>query len=116
MENYTDIESQVEYGLEKIDPNRKIEVSLKDFLYLHNTIAEFVRFFHQPKHYETLEDVKRFLGDKNKGGFHLLCEILYRKFNYRDTFPKDIREMIENSEFENSHCPYYYKPKVKERK
>ena len=45
MENHTDIESQVEHGLEKIDPNRKIEVSLKDFLYLHNTIAEFVRFF-----------------------------------------------------------------------
>lgn len=45
MEEYTDVESQVEYGLEKIDPNRKIEVSLRDFLYLHNTIAELVSFF-----------------------------------------------------------------------
>jgi hypothetical protein len=110
MEYYTDTKSQVEYGLEKIDPNRKIEVSLKDFLYLHNTIDEFVRFFHQPKHYETLKDVEKFLGDKDKGGLHLLCEILYRKFNYRDTFPKDIREMIENAEFENPNPPYYYHP------
>ena len=58
MEEYTDVESQVEYGLEKIDPNRKIEVSLKDFLYLHNVVSELIRFFHQPLHYQTLEDVE----------------------------------------------------------
>ncbi len=110
MENYTDIESQVEQGLEKIDPSRKIEVSLKDFLYLHNTIAEFIRFFHQPVHYKTLEGVEKFLGDKDKGGFHLLSEILHKKFNYRDVFPKDIQEMIDNSEFEHPNHPYYYKP------
>jgi hypothetical protein len=110
MENYTDVESQVEYGLEKIDPNRKIEVSLKDFVFMHNTIAEFVRFFHQPTHYETLEDIEKFLGDKDKGGFHLLCEILYKKFEYRKVLPKDIREMIDNSEFENPNYPYYYMP------
>ncbi len=109
MENYTDVEAQVEYGLEKIDPNRKIEVSLKDFLFMHNTIAEFVRFFHQPMHYENLEDVEKFLGDKDKGGFHLLCEILYNKFEYRTILPKDIQEMIDNSELENPNYPYYYK-------
>ena len=110
MEKYTDIESQVEYGLEKIDPNRTIEVSLKDFLYMHNTIAELIRFFHQPMHYETLEDVEKFLGNKNKGAFHLLSEIHYEKFQYRDIFPEDIKEMIDNSEFENPDFPYYYKP------
>lgn len=110
MKNYTGVESQVEYGLEKIDPNRKIEVSLKDFLYLHHTIAEFIRFFHQPMHYATLEDVERFLGNKDRGGFHLLSEILHEKFNYRDVFPKDVQDMIDNSEFENPDFPYYYKP------
>lgn len=110
MENYTDVESQVEYGLEKIDPNRKIEVSLKDFLFVHNTVAEFVRFFHQPMHYQTLKDVEKFLGDIDKGAYHLLSEILYKKFNYRDVFPKDIQEMIDDSEFENPNFPYYYKP------
>jgi hypothetical protein len=60
-------------------------------------------------HYETLEDVTRFMGDKDKGGFHLLCEILYNKFNYQDVFPKDICEMIDNSEFENPNPPRYYR-------
>ena len=110
MKNYTDVESQVEYGLEKIDPNRKIEISLKDFLYLHNVVGEFVRFFHQPMHYQSLEDVNTFLGSKNRGAFHLLCEVYYKKFQYRDVFPKDIQEMIDNSEFEHPDFPYYYKP------
>jgi hypothetical protein len=109
MENHTDVESQVEYGLEKIDPNRKIEVSLKDFLYLHNVIYEFIRFFHQPLHYETLEDVEKFLGNKKQGAFHLLSEIAYKKFYYQDIFPKDIVEMIDNSEFQHPNFPYYYK-------
>lgn len=108
---YTDVKSQVEFGLEKIDPNRKIEVSLKDFLYLHNVLSEYIRFFHQPMHYETLEDVNKFLGDyKNEGHFHLVKEVFYNKFEYRDVFPKDIVEMIDNSEFENPNPPYYYKP------
>lgn len=108
MKNYTDVESQVEYGLEKIDPNRKIEVSLRDFLYLHKTIEEFVRFFHQPLHYQSLNDVEKFLGNKDQGAFHLLCEVR-RKFYYREVFPKDIQEMIDNSELENPNYPYYYK-------
>lgn len=107
MSENTDVKSQVEYGLEKIDPNRTIEVSLRDFLYLHNTIDQFVRFFHQPMHYETIEDVNKFLDD---GGFQLLSECLYKKFEYRLTFPEDIRDMIDNSEFENPIPPYYYKP------
>ena len=45
MDEYTDVKSQIEYGLEKVDENRKIELSLKDFLYLHNLLAELVRFF-----------------------------------------------------------------------
>lgn len=110
MEKYTDVESQVEYGLEKIDSNRKIEVSLKDFLYMHNTIEELVRFFHQPLHYQTLEDVEKYIGNKSEGALHLLWEILHNKFQYRNIFPKDIQEMIDNSEFENPDYPYYYKP------
>lgn len=109
MKKYTDVESQVEYGLEKIDPNRRIDVSLKDFLYMHNVIGELVRFFHQPMHYETLEDVKRFIGNLDEGALHLLSEVYDKKFQYRDVLPKDIQEMIDNSEFENPQYPYYYK-------
>ncbi len=77
---------------------------------MHNTIAEFIRFFHQPLHYQTLKDVETFLGGKDKGAFHLLSEILHKKFQYRDVFPKDIQEMIDNSEIENPDYLYYYKP------
>lgn len=75
MEEYTTVEEQVEFGLEKIDPDRKIEVSLRDFLYLHNTVGELVRFFHQPMHYEKFEDIDRFLGNRENGALHLLQEI-----------------------------------------
>ena len=110
MEKYTDVEAQVEYGLEKIDPARKIEISLKDFLYMHNVIGEFIRFFHQPMHYETLEEVNKFLGDKDRGAFHLLREVYYEKFYWSDVFPEDIQKMVHNSEFQNPDPPYYYKP------
>lgn len=108
---YTDVKSQVEYGLEKVDPNRKIEVSLKDFLYLQGVLWEFVRFFHQPLHYETLEDVERFLGDdKNEGAFHLLKQVFYQKFHYEDILPEDIIQMIHDGEFNNPIPSYYYEP------
>jgi hypothetical protein len=109
MERYTDVESQVKYGLDKIDSNRKIEVSLKDFLFMHNVIGEFIRFFHQPTHYETLEDVHKFLGNNDNGALHLLCEVFYKKFQYRDVFPEDIKQMVDDSEFQNPNYPYYYK-------
>ena len=110
MENYTDVESQVEYGLEKIDPNRKIEVSLKDFLYLHNVVGEFIRFFHQPLHYETLEYIEKFLGNKEQGGFHLLSEVYYEKFYWSNIYPEDVQQMVNNGDFQNPKYPYYYKP------
>ena len=107
---YSTVEEQVEYGLERIDPERKIEVSLRDFLYLYNTVGEFVRFFHQPMHYTRLEDVETFMGNRNNGALHLLWEIYYRKFYYEDIFPGDIRQMIDDSELEHPNPPYYYKP------
>lgn len=110
MEKYTDIKSQVEYGLEKIDPRRKIEVSLKDFLYMLSVVKEFERFFHQPMHYETLEEVEMFLGTKDHGAFNLLSVILYEKFYWADIYPEDIKEMVNDSEFQNPDYPYYYKP------
>ncbi len=38
MSKYTTVEEQIEYGLDSIDPNEKIEMSLKDLMYLHQTI------------------------------------------------------------------------------
>lgn len=109
-DEYTGVEEQVEYGLEKIDLDRKIEVSLRDFLYMHNTVGELIRFFHQPMHYQKLEDIEIFLGNREHGALHLLWEIYYRKFYYENVFPEDIRKMIDDSDFENPKSPYYFKP------
>jgi len=108
---YTDVESQVEYGLDKINVDQKVEISLRDLMYVHNVVGEFVRFFHQPLHWETYEEVSKFIGNSEEGGLHLLCEAYYKKFNYTDIFSRDICEMIDNGEFENPDPPYYYRPK-----
>ena len=111
MSEFTGVEEQVEYGLEKVDSSRTVSVNLRDFIYLLNTLQEFVRFFHQPMHWETWEEVDAFIGNKDRGAFHLLCECVYEKFYYTDVLPKDIVEMIDKSDFENPVSPYYYEPK-----
>ncbi len=110
MTTYTTVEDQVEFGLENIDASRTIEVNLRDFLYLHNSLAEFVRFFHQPMHFSSMEDINVFLGNRDNGALHLLWECVYKKFEYSNVFPKDVVEMIDNSVFENPNPPYYFKP------
>jgi len=111
MNEYTDVESQIEYGLDKVDPERTVEVNLRDLLYVHTVVGEFVRFFHQPIHWETYGDVERFIGNIENGALHLLWESYYRKFYYSDVFPQDIVEMIDDGEFENPNPPYYFEPK-----
>lgn len=39
MKNYKSVEETVEYGLDTIDPDRKIEVSLKDLMFAYQTKA-----------------------------------------------------------------------------
>ncbi|MEL6772037.1 MAG: hypothetical protein AAFP18_13300 [Bacteroidota bacterium] len=82
------IEEHVEQGLEQIAPERTVEIPLRDALYAYKVIGEFIRFFHQPSHYPTLEDVEQFMGTRDTGGLHVLSEVYYRRF--RDIWPLDI--------------------------
>lgn len=43
-DEYRIVEEHVEYGLEKINPEHKIEDSFRNYLYFHNVVGEFVRF------------------------------------------------------------------------
>lgn len=110
---HTTVEEQVEYGLDAIDPARKVEVSLRDLLFVHNTLGEFVRFFHQPMHFETLKDVEDFIEDGFQGALRLLWESYYERFNYRDIFPIDIIDEIDEGKLENPKPPYYFEPKLR---
>ncbi|VAW10754.1 hypothetical protein MNBD_BACTEROID03-736, partial [hydrothermal vent metagenome] len=43
-----DINEQIKFGLNSIDPEKTIEIKLKDFMLIYKTFEEFNRFFHQP--------------------------------------------------------------------
>ena len=105
---YTSVEEQVEYGLDTVAEERIVEMPLRDLLYVYQTLGELIRFFHQPLHFPDLEAVKRFLGDRNNGAFHLLSECYYEKLY--GVWPKDIDEAIREGGFDNPGLPYYYKP------
>jgi hypothetical protein len=108
MKKYTTVEEQIEYGLQTIESDRKIELSLKDLMYVHQTIGEFIRFFHQPMHYQKLDDVTRFLGSFDKGALSALHRCYHTML--RDCMPEDIEKAFEDGErFENPDPPYYYK-------
>ena len=104
---YTSVEEQVEYGLEGIDPEKKVEVSVKDLMYTYQAIGLLINFFHQPLHFPTLNHVKQFLGNEDEGALHLLWEVYYKRLY--DIFPEDIQRGFAESQFDNPNPPYYYK-------
>jgi hypothetical protein len=100
--NPSNIEERVMYGLETIDPERKIEVPLKDLLYAYQVIAQLIYFFHQPLHYQTIEDVKKFLGEGERGAYDLLSEICYERFY--DIWPEDIKRGFYQGRFDKTQA------------
>ena len=110
MKNYTSVKDQVEFGLDTIDSDRRVSVRLRDLMYLHNMIGEFVRFFHQPMHYPTLSSVEKFLGDSTSdGAINVLWETYYRKLP--TMLPQDIHDAFnEGVAFRHPNPPYYYDP------
>lgn len=104
--------ARVEYGLDTIPPDRTVTVPLRDLMYVHQTLAEFVRFFHQPQHYPDLQAVERFLGTRDSGdAFDVLTESVYGRM--RAMIPPDIEDAFgEGERFEHPLPPKYYEPPV----
>jgi hypothetical protein len=70
----------VEFGLTEIPDDRKVEVSLRDLIFIHQALGELNRFFHQPQHLPDVEAVKDFMGDRSSGGgYEVLHTAYYRK-------------------------------------
>jgi hypothetical protein len=63
-------------------------------MFLHQTLAEFVSFFHQPQHYPTIEHVHRFLGNQERGAYRLLHEAYFQRCGAM--LPRDISSRIED--------------------
>lgn len=106
-----DINEQIEFGLDSIDPEQKIEIRLKDFMMIYKTFEEFNRFFHQPLHYPSIEDIEIYLGNKDSGAYSVISKIYYQILP--QYLPKEIEEKFgeKNDPFDISKYPYYYKQK-----
>lgn len=110
MSKYSTPKERVEFGLNTIPPDRMVTVPLRDLMYVHQTLAEFVQFFHQPLHYPNLHAVERFLGARGEeGAFEVLVESVYERFSRM--LPSDIFEASDDGErFEHPLPPAYYAP------
>lgn len=105
-ENAT-IKEIIEYGLETLPDDKVVCVNLKDLVYIHQVLAEYMRFFHQPMHYPKLENVTDFLGDKcSSGGFEVLDIALRQKID--KMLPLEIEQMMDEGIFKNPKYPNYY--------
>jgi hypothetical protein len=110
MKKYTSVEEQIEFGLDTVDPEQKIEISLRDFMYVFQTFGELIRFFHQPMHYPHLKDVEKFLGSKDSGAFAAICRCYYDVLG--DLIPEEIDKVLdETGRFDNPDPPYYFREK-----
>ena len=103
FEKTNDLVSLVEFGLDSISDTEKVEVPLKDLLYVFQTLQEHQRFFHQRLHYPKIEDVHKFL---ESGGYEMLRQSIHSKL--RDVFPDHIEEMFDNGQFDSDKSPYYF--------
>ena len=81
MKTHSTIEERVEYGIDAIPADQMVTVSLRDLQYIRAILGEFVSFFHQPAHTETLEQVRSFVGDIDAGALHVLWEAYYQRIS-----------------------------------
>ncbi len=105
---YTSVEEQVEYGLETIPEDRMVSVPLRDLMYVFQTIGELNRFFHQPRHWQSLADVEAFIGSRDGGAYGLISKCYYQKL--RNMLPPDIEASFDTDRFDHPDMPYYYRP------
>jgi hypothetical protein len=73
---YTSVEVQIEYGLDTIPQDATVTMPLRDFMYAFQTFGELVRFFHRPLHWQSLDNVSRFMGNADRGALRDLGKLL----------------------------------------
>lgn len=100
------IEDIVYYGINTIDEESNITISLKDFILIYRTIEELRRFFHNRNHYPNLNVVHKFIGNNESGMGNIINRI------YIDVLDKmlteDIENILESDSFYSNLIPFYY--------
>jgi len=101
------LEEIVTFGFDAIDSDEKVEVNLKDLMYVFSTLQEYQRFFHQRSHYDSVDDVQRFLGTSNGlAGYKLLHTSIHEKM--RKMIPSHVGEKYDEGDFDSPRLPFYY--------
>ena len=101
----------IEYGLDSISVDEKIEIDLKDFVYIYKTFEEFNRYFHQPLHYTEISDIKKYMGNKEQGAYSIIAKLYYKVM---DKYVKgDLKKRLEDEDGKliNPNHPYYFNEK-----
>lgn len=100
---------RVEYGLDTIPPDQMVTVPLRDLMFVHQTLAVYVQFFHQRLHYPTLEAVHEFMEKSGCGGFEILREAYYHRMG--KMLPQEIHDAFdEGYRFDHPLPPRYFNP------
>jgi hypothetical protein len=100
------VEALVEYGLETIPEDRRVSVSLRDLMYVFQTLGELNRFFHQPSHWKSLADIEMFVGNRDTGAYRLISQCYYHKLS--NMLPPDIEASLGTDRFDSPNFPCYY--------
>jgi hypothetical protein len=77
-------------------------------MFVHQVLAEYMRFFHQRMHYPKLKDVHQFLVSSG-GAFEVLHSALYHKMSVM--LPKEIHNAFGDGRFGHPLPPDYYDEK-----
>ncbi|HEY3451315.1 MAG TPA: response regulator [Myxococcales bacterium] len=101
----TSVEEQVSWGLDGVDPQRLVLLSLKDLLFVGATLRELLRFLHDPAHFASPKDLETWLGDAEKGTLSLVSKAWYKAL--RPHLPEDVRRDLEKGRFDHPRPPYY---------
>lgn len=112
-EYMTNIVENAYYGIDaNISPEQTTVVNLRDLMKIHATLAELMRFFHQPAHMQTLHDVEEYLGSADtNGAFRLLSNACNDIMNRM--LPAETEELFDNSVFDAPESPYYFQERAK---
>jgi hypothetical protein len=101
------IRELVEFGLGSVPKSERVEVSVRDLLFVHQVLGELNRFFHQPTHYPDVKAVRDFLGSRGDGGaYEMLAEAYYTKLG--EMLPAKVHEQLNEAAFEHPDPPRYY--------
>ena len=109
----SDIVENAYFGIDdNISSDQTTVVSVRDLVKIHATLAELIRFFHQPTHMQKLHDVEEYMGSADtNGAFKLLSLARYDIMNRM--LPAETEELFDKGVFDAPESPYYFEERAK---